>query len=250
MKNMNGEMFYTCTKKSTPLAAEQDEHYPLAVKIACAKETIQPEGPAAEHCPKCNFTMSGIKHCVNCTQHLEAAIAAPPLSPSPIRGRPMNDAKPASEDGLLLREINRVLNGDILQTLLNVSNGIDSPASASIAASAVVRLDYVKDLIRRLATPNPVWDRQGESIARRIDRVVFDPMRAADKTHKKRQPEARGVEGVIADFGVLIDACDKLNSLNPTWPVSRDQFIKWRAALAGKDGALSANDKLMLSMRG
>lgn len=23
---------------------------------------------AAEHCPKCNFTMSGIKHCVNCDQ--------------------------------------------------------------------------------------------------------------------------------------------------------------------------------------
>jgi hypothetical protein len=31
-------------------------------------DATPPPAPAAEHCPKCNFTMSGIKHCVNCAQ--------------------------------------------------------------------------------------------------------------------------------------------------------------------------------------
>jgi hypothetical protein len=38
---------YLTTPPPAP-AAEQDEHYPLAVKIARAKETVQPEGPAAD----------------------------------------------------------------------------------------------------------------------------------------------------------------------------------------------------------
>lgn len=55
------------------------------------------------------------------------------------------------------------------------------------------------------AAPNPVRAEQVESIARRIDRVVFDPMRVADKTRKERQPEARGAEHGKCDLGVGCD---------------------------------------------
>lgn len=60
----------------------------------------------------------------------------------------------SSEIETAIREIKRRLNGDVLQVLMDVSNGIDSPALRSMAASAVVRLDGVKDLLDSLSPPS------------------------------------------------------------------------------------------------
>lgn len=47
-------------------------------------------------------------------------------------------------------------------------------------------------------------------------------------------PAPVGVDEAIAEIDNLIDACGKLGSFDPFWPVSRRSLIRWRAALAGK----------------